>query len=627
MQFFPYTPRSSQKEFVEFVEHCVKEGIPGIIESGMGTGKTICSLSGTLPYALEKKKRIVYLTRTASQQKQAILELRKISKLRKIFAIGIQGRGASTCPKIVSDPELMSGSPEELSRFCSEFKRRSGTPSGCKFYDNILETDMKDHIGYCETNMPTADEFTSYALERGLCPYEMMKVLVQKADVVIAPYHFIFIPGTRERFLGWMNVPLRDVIMIVDEAHNLPDHLREVMTSHYTIRALDLAESEAREWNDPEVDNGTSAVDLISAFRRIMYLAKEEYLIEEDGLIPPYFVEDGLMEEMGATSVKVRRMCKALVELGEIVAETKKLNGKLPRSYMRSLGMFIQFWIDTEDEVYVKLVIGEDTALEAFCMDPYEAAEPLRSCHSSIHMSGTLEPLQEYRNVLGMEDAELARFPSPFPPENLLTIHATDVTTKYDDVKKDKEIMTRMKEHIVNIINSVRKNTAVFFPSYSLMDVNINDVRTRTGRKLFVERKGMTQSEHARMLDMFRTSEDAVLFAVSGGRVSEGIDFPGKDMEIAILVGMPFSKPGAKQNALIRYYDIRSGNGWEHAVISPATRRMRQAIGRLIRSENDVGAAVILDKRAAAYPLLGSKESSSIDEDVREFFEKQRTKS
>jgi len=622
MRLFPYAPRGSQEAFVEFIDKCVRERVPGVIESGTGTGKTICSLAGSLPYALEKGKRIVYLTRTSSQQKQAVLELRKISKLERIFALGIQGRGPSTCPRILSDPELLSGSPEELSKFCSEFKRNSGTARGCGYYDNILSTDMDEHRSFCASSLPTSDEFSAYALEKGLCPYEMMKLLIRDADVVIAPYHFMFIPGTRERFLEWMNVPLRDMVIIVDEAHNLPDHLREVMTSRYTMRALDLAEREAKEWNDPEVCDGTSATDLISVIRKLMFQAKEEYLTDDDGLIPPYFIEDGLMEALHATSVKIKIICKSLTEHGEIIAESKKRDNKLPRSYLRSLGMFIRSWLDSDDEVYVKLISGEDTALEAFCMDPYDAAEPLRQCHSSIHMSGTLEPLPEYENILGLEDARLKRFDSPFDPDNLMTIHSVDVTTKYEDLKQDETILPRMEEHIVNIIRSVDRNTAVFFPSYSLMEMMMcNAIVLRIGRTVFAERRNMTNAEHQNMVDDFKRSGGGVLFAVSGGRISEGIDFPGKDMEMAILVGMPFSRPGAKQNALIRYYDIRSGNGWEHVVLSPATRKMRQAIGRIIRSENDVGAAVILDRRAAAYPLLSSIPSSDPAGDVKEFFE------
>ncbi|MCL2786801.1 MAG: DEAD/DEAH box helicase family protein, partial [Methanomassiliicoccaceae archaeon] len=310
MRLFPYVPRGSQESFVRFADRCTRDRTAGIIESGTGTGKTICSLAGTLPYALENGKRVVYLTRTASQQKQAIIELRKISGIERIFAMGIQGRGPSTCPRISSDPELMSGSPEELSKFCSEFKKNSGTDRGCVFYDSMLDTDMDVHTEFCRTEMPTADEFGRYALEKGLCPYEMMKRLIQDADVVIAPYHFIFVQGTRERFLQWMNVPIGNIIMIVDEAHNLPDHLREVMTSRYSMRALDMAEREAEEWNDPEVLSGVSALDIIRAMRTLMYRAKEEFMGDEDGLIPPYFIEDGLMEELHLTSVKIRMICK-----------------------------------------------------------------------------------------------------------------------------------------------------------------------------------------------------------------------------------------------------------------------------------------------------------------------------
>jgi DNA excision repair protein ERCC-2 len=153
------------------------------------------------------------------------------------------------------------------------------------------------------------------------------------------------------------------------------------------------------------------------------------------------------------------------------------------------------------------------------------------------------------------------------------------------------------------------------------MDLMIRDeICLRAGRRSFGERKGMTNTEHQNMIDSFKRSGDGVLFAVAGGRTSEGIDFPGKDMEIAVIVGIPFSRPGAKLDALVRYYDIRSGNGWGHAVASPALRKVRQSIGRLIRSESDKGVAVILDKRAAAYPLLASEYSADIADNVRQFF-------
>ena len=86
-----------------------------------------------------------------------------------------------------------------------------------------------------------------------------------------------------------------------------------------------------------------------------------------------------------------------------------------------------------------------------------------------------------------------------------------------------------------------------------------------------------------------------------GGRVSEGIDFPGSELEIEILEGIPYPKPTAKQRALLHYYEIKFGKGWEYTVKAPVTRRLLQTLGRLIRTEEDRGIALILDKRATQF--------------------------
>jgi DNA excision repair protein ERCC-2 len=91
-------------------------------------------------------------------------------------------------------------------------------------------------------------------------------------------------------------------------------------------------------------------------------------------------------------------------------------------------------------------------------------------------------------------------------------------------------------------------------------------------------------------------------------------------MEMAILVGVPYPKPTAKQEALRRYFDMRFGNGWEHSSKIPAMRKMRQAIGRLIRSENDRGVAVILDRRTFNLEYIKAEMTEDPCGDVTEFF-------
>ena len=119
MSLFPYVPRGEQEELVEFIRKAVVERRNAVIESGTGKGKTICSLVGVLEDQPYHKFKVLYLTRTKSQQKQVISEIRMINAKRSTFCVAIQGRTPTTCPMMSSDPELSSGSPDELSKWCS----------------------------------------------------------------------------------------------------------------------------------------------------------------------------------------------------------------------------------------------------------------------------------------------------------------------------------------------------------------------------------------------------------------------------------------------------------------------------------------------------------------------------
>ena len=617
---FPYEPRGSQLEIVDFVKNEISKGSSVVFESGTGTGKTVCALSGVLETTLDNKRKVVYLTRTKSQQKQVIHECKAISKNRNIVCIAVQGRNESTCPFMKDDPELSTGTPEEMSRLCSELKKKKGM-EGCPYYCEMSPEKIKEATDFLRTQHPNSEDMTAYAKKQGLCPYELMKLLLPYADVIVAPYPFIVMPSIRRHFLQWMNVCIEDIVIIVDEAHNIPDYLRETMTAKYTENALLMMEKESSKQGDPDLYNGIRAPDVAKVFMECMKEAAEEFLRGDDGLIPPYFLEEGMMSGLGLSSVSLGKIYRALVDIGETVAEKKRQNRKLPRSYMGSFGRFLQQWTASDDEMYVKLITAPPNAsFESYCLDPSPAAEPFRECFASVHMSGTLQPLDNYTQMLDIT-ARCESFPSPFNPSNLLTIYAEDSTTKYDEMLRDPGNMMRLKDHTVRIIRSVQKNSAVFFPSYSMMESFISDgIPELLERNVYYERQDQGQQELMEEIEKFRISENGVLFAVSGGRVSEGIDFPDRDLELSILVGIPYPRPCARIRALERYCDIRHGNGWEYAVRTPTVRKMRQTVGRLIRSGTDRGVAVILDRRTATIAELNARPSSDPATDVMNFF-------
>jgi DNA excision repair protein ERCC-2 len=607
MDLFPYEPRKHQEDIVSSATSALKGEGHIVMESGTGTGKTVCALTAALQVALPQGKKVAYITRTNSQQRQVLLELRRINSKRPVFGMGVQGR-QSTCPLFSRDPDLKQGNAEELSRLCGERKRRSlaGKEGGCRFYDAVLEINFDEVLAHCQKELPTVEEFAQYCDAKGLCPYELGKELLPHATVVTAPYAYFFAPFVRDAFVGRMNVSLAELILIVDEAHNLPDYARESRTIQLSRVALDLVLRELDEYGDPEVVEGASIRDVVERLGVLLDEAVREYVIDDDGLIPPDFLQAGLMEAFTITSRQLVIACKAMMTHGEIVRESKKEQGRLPRSYIFSLGAFINFWLKMDEEYYVKLVVGgENPRFEGYCLDPSIACSFLEESAGSLHMSGTLAPLYEYRDSIGLPEGTMLRtFPSPFPAENRRIFYSEEVTTKFEEMAQDDNIIPRMEEMVVACCNTLDRNTVVFFPSYSLMDRFVSDgILARIRKKVHMEERGMPQAELMSTVQSFKkaTLLGQVMFAVMGGRISEGIDFPDRELQVALLAGIPFPKPTAKQRALLHYYEMKFGKGWEYTVKVPASRKMLQSIGRLIRTETDVGAALILDKRAKQF--------------------------
>lgn len=632
---FPYEPRKNQQEILDLINSVVEGGSHLVLESKTGSGKTVCALAPTLRYALEHDKRVLYLTRTNSQQRQVIYELRKINARAETFGVGLQGRH-QMCPSIKQDSLLAKGSPDELSKVCGKKKMevlksisQGITPKACKYYSKVCTEDISTIKNWSINTLPTVEEFAARCEDAGFCPYEVNKSLVRDALLVTAPYIYFFNQFIRTRILEWMGCELEDLILIVDEAHNLPEYAREIESMELGIQTLELAKKEAREFGNLRTSDGVFIEDLSDKIKSIIIALRRDYLKKDhdDAFIPPGEFLSELMHTYSTTSRKLKAQANDLIIHGLIIKDVRLKDGVLPRSYIHSVGQFLYFWMEQQDENFVKLIHNhEKTKLEIYCLEPAVATKAMLDCHASIHMSGTLSPLEEYRDSVGLpEDSLASSFPSPFPEENRVVFFVDDVTTRYEDLAIDKSMIPRMEDYLLSLSSAFQKNLAFFFPSFRLMNLFLKDgVQFAIDKRSFVEGQGMNQSEVMSMVEGFKSKskEGAVLFSVVGGRLSEGMDYPAEQMEILVMVGIPYPKPSAKQKALEMFYDRKFGKGWDYAVKAPTTRRLLQTIGRLIRDERDRGIAVILDKRADHFKsyIHDLKQSHDVVKDSKGFF-------
>jgi DNA excision repair protein ERCC-2 len=126
-----------------------------------------------------------------------------------------------------------------------------------------------------------------------------------------------------------------------------------------------------------------------------------------------------------------------------------------------------------------------------------------------------------------------------------------------------------------------------------------------------------------RSIEGFKRGEpEGVLLGVTGGRIAEGVDFPDEELEAVVVVGIPYPRPTAKREALRQFVEATVGHGWEYCVEAPAQRALLQALGRMIRSENDRGIGIVLDRRAPTFEaaLPGLQPIRDIEGEARRFY-------
>jgi DNA excision repair protein ERCC-2 len=260
--------------------------------------------------------------------------------------------------------------------------------------------------------------------------------------------------------------------------------------------------------------------------------------------------------------------------------------------------------------------------IEILSMDPKNITKPpLESAFLSVHMSGTLTPLEPYCEVVGLRNFSCKSFPSPFPKKNIVAFVEPTVSTLGS--LRSREMFQRMARLIEKVSSLVPGNVLVFFPSYVVLEAVFKE-NFKTKKKLFVERNDMSSVENNEMIKKFKKSSEAVLLGVQQGRNSEGQDFPGAQANAVVVVGVPYAIKGPKVKAQIEYYN-KIYRGWwgryplgeYYAYFLPAYRSLNQAAGRAHRSLSDKAAIIFLERRVAFDKKVRANISPWIKDNMR----------
>ncbi|OJT00534.1 ATP-dependent DNA helicase DinG [Marinobacter nauticus] len=143
------------------------------------------------------------------------------------------------------------------------------------------------------------------------------------------------------------------------------------------------------------------------------------------------------------------------------------------------------------------------------------------------------------------------------------------------------------------------KATLVLFTSRRQMQ-QVRDALAPDYPELILTQDDMAKNEvlrtHCSRVDEGRPS---VLFGVAS--FAEGIDLPGKYLHHVVITRLPFSVPDDPIEAsLAEWVTRRGGNPFMEITVPDASVKLVQAVGRLLRTEQDTGRVTILDRRIVA---------------------------
>ncbi len=575
--------------------------------------------------------RIVYLVRTHAQEVQVLRETNAIGHRleRPVLAVGLQGR-ARRCFLLENVAEMKGATAEEHGKLCADRKRATeralhGEPTpppptvslpeggelelsdldGCPYYARVLGTDLETMVDRFRGKVTLPHEFEAFCREENLCAYELAKRLLPQARIVTAPYAFFFHPHIRRSLYTWLGTEPSKVDLVIDEAHNLPNHLRDLATVALPQESVRRARAEVQDRGDFQLPDGPSATRFLDLVGAAVEELTHALVREDDAVLPANIFEESLLTALGGTSHRYDTWLGALATWGENLKDERRRERRLPRSWVHTVALTLLSWPQLDATGYAKVVTRTPRpALEAYALDASVPARPILECHLSVHLSGTLAPLAEYRDALGLgPETRSLEVPPYFPPENRRILYDPTITTQYEELKRDPRAIPRLADRVAEVLDLLPVKTAVFFPSFELLQRVLEaGLQSQLPSSVFIEHSRMPTSDLWRSIEGWKKDpEGRVLLGVAGGRLAEGVDFPDEELEAVVLVGIPYPAPTAKRVALRSFLDRTTGRGWDYTVRAPAQRSLLQALGRLIRSEHDRGIAVILDRRAPEF--------------------------
>ena len=604
------TLRESQVSMINDGLEVVSKGGYLFANAPTGIGKTAASLSAALSVSRQKTgQHILFMTGRQSQHKIVVETVRNINARLP----------ESEAPVTLVDMIGRESMCEYVDRATGKCSCEQGIPDSERHNRRFaLVQEILSHPQHVDFSI-------EFASKRRICAWAAARQAAADADILVCDYNHVFLESVRKASLPSMGIELENSIIIVDEAHNLPNRIRRSLNLNLNFKIIRDAIIELQEYCEMnEKSQGESAVFSESIARsRLCEKALEKFKARfstwtkslRDSNSKSGDIGDGIEEKVDAG--KVLSMLRQ--ELSKEDLDTQTTIGILRSVEIdddeddedeldaHRLANFLEVLERYEQSPALCVVFnsqGNDHRVTTHLLDPGIVSQSVMdTVQGGILMSGTLTPPEMYTETLGVPSERpviTESYPSPFMADRRPVMIASDVTSKY--TARGEANTKKIREHIQAILQQTPGHVAIFCQSYRMLEEIVIDGYW-PGRRLAVEEKNWSKRIVDKNISNLYNARDGgtkvILAGVFGGRLAEGVDYSGNILDAVICVGIPVAPQTVPQTALREYIDNKHGRGkgWKYGVLQPAVNSVLQGIGRAIRKAEDRAFILLLDNR------------------------------
>ncbi len=555
---FPFEGyRAGQRELTEAVFRAQRAGRHLLAQAPTGIGKTAATLFGALrAMPLQASDQLLVLTPKGTTR-----------------AVALDGlRGLNAQPLRVLERIAREKACEHPDRAC----HGEDCSLARGFYDRVacaraeaVQRRFLDHGALREI-----------ALAHGICPYYLAQEMQRWADVVVGDVNHWFDLNAQAWAMaqaeGWR------VQLLIDEAHNLVERAR-------TMYSTELDPIRFAAWR-------AQAPHALAATMNAVHRAWGALARDWPG---DTAISDTLPGEF------VHTLRRHVSVLGDFLAQHPKAGVALQPWLFEAL-----HFLRVADRFGAHSVFERSPGvaprrgrprphLALRCLLPADLLRPRwAGAHAATLFSATLAPMAHAQRLLGL-DERVAQIdvPSPFSAAQLSVRIAHGLSTRWTDRART---LPRLVDELVAHVRATPGKHLAFFSSFDYLEQALTAFQAAAPDvPVWAQARSMDEAARAAFLARFTPGDTGLGFAVLGGVFAEGIDLPGERLVGVSVATLGLPPPDPLTETLRERLEQAGGAGWRDAYLIPGVHKVVQAAGRLIRTPEDRGALLLLDRRFA----------------------------